>query len=34
VTSGQHDMALERKEEIDRLIGDMYDSVIIDEETR
>jgi uncharacterized protein len=34
VTSGQHDMALERKEEIDRLIGDMYGSVIIDEETR
>jgi uncharacterized protein len=34
VTSEQHDMALERKDEIDRLIGDMYGSVIIDEETR
>ena len=34
VTSAQHDMALERKDEIDRLIGDMYGSVIIDEETR
>jgi uncharacterized protein len=34
VTSEQHDMALERKAEIVRLIGDMYSSVIIDEETR
>jgi hypothetical protein len=33
VTSEQHDMALERKDEIDRLIGSMYESVIIDENT-
>ena len=34
VTAEQHEMALRNKEEIDRLIGGMYESVIIDEETR
>ena len=34
VTSEQYDMALQKKEEIDRLIGGMYESVIIDENTR
>ena len=34
VTAEQYQMALENKEEIDRLIGGMYESVILDETTR